>query len=212
MFLWVGARDGDDNGNGNGNTEGGSGRLLLPVARASEATIFTPQDVLEAVNAHYDAAGGRDEQFVGGMGEDDGGVWFATPLGGPGDNDSLDALDFVESVVREGIALVKEVRHGVPFGLYTSGLPTTTTWAMDNGGLAGLRLASLQVSLFAANPMDYQRATGREARDFGKLCAFIAQAVEEGVAVEASVLEEYKGSARDLALSLGARQVHVLKG
>ena len=42
------------------------------------------------------------------------------------------------------------------------------------------------------------------------LCGFIAEAAEQGIAVEAWVLESYAGSARDLAVSLGAQNVNVV--
>jgi hypothetical protein len=205
LFLWVGpkqeADEEEDTVEADWNsTNNNYNKLLLPIDRARSATIFTPQDVLDAVTVHYTSQG----HFVGGMGEDDPGVWFATPA-----RSKDDTVDHISSIIQEGIALVKEERHGVKFGLYTTGLGTVPS---NINHWKDMRLSSLQVSLFAANPNEYHKVTGRPSKDFGTLCGFIVQAVEEGMAVEVGVLEEYKGSARDLALSLGARHVHVFKG
>ena len=113
-----------------------------------------------------------------------------------------DALDYAE-LVQEGIFYTKQERHGVEFGLYTNGLVTPSI------PLSELGLSTLQVSLYCGSPPEYAKATGRDAKAFGQLCGFIAEAVEQGVTVELGVLEPYAGSAHDLALSLGAQQVHV---
>jgi hypothetical protein len=41
------------------------------------------------------------------------------------------------------------------------------------------------------------------------VCGFVADAADRGFAVEAWVRGEFAGPGRDLALSLGAREVHV---
>jgi hypothetical protein len=51
------------------------------------------------------------------------------------------------------------------------------------------------MSFFAASPPDYAKVTGRSDKDFGTLCEFIMDAVEQGMAVEVGVLEEYTGGA-----------------
>lgn len=141
------------------------------------------------VNEHYESS-----HFVGGMGESDPGVWFA----GVGE----DALAMA-SLVQETIELVQIERHGVPFGLYTSGLIT------PDMALAEIGLDILQVSLFAATPADYQAATGHSPKAFGQVCGFVSEAAEQGLAVEVGVLAKHAPAARDLALALGARNVHV---
>jgi hypothetical protein len=173
-------------------------KLLLPVSAPSEPTATTPDDILTSVNQHYEA----ESQFVGGMGESDPGVWFATTSACC---EHKDTLEFYQ-LVQESIALVKQERHGVPFSLYTTGI-------LAQGleiPLAELGLDCLQVSLFAGSPPDYKKATGQDAAAFGQVCGFIANAVEQGIAVEVGILKAYaSGGARDLALSLGARDVHV---
>jgi hypothetical protein len=178
-----------------------------------KSNVESAEAALAIVNKHYESA-----HFVGGMGEgtkkvaatifqccmlylklfrsEDPGVWFATVQ-----NCVHDALSF--DVIQESIALVKQERHGVPFGLYTSGILSEPVVVSDLG------LSVLQVSLFAGNPMDYVAATGRKAADFGKCCGFIAECAEQGIHVEVGVLKQHAGSARDLAMSLGARDVHV---
>jgi len=194
--------------------------LLLPVEAPEEAPVIVdaPETALELVNRHYESEQGQ--QFVGGMGETDPGVFFsAAPYfvttsdsnDDANNNYGADALEFAE-LVKESIRMVKQERHGVPFGLYTSGLvaPDTlsSTTAIDQLGLD-----TLQVSLFAGSPNEYAEATGSTAaqREFGQVCGFIAQAVEQGqVGVEVGILQKYAATgARELATSLGAQHVHV---
>jgi hypothetical protein len=197
LFLWLG---------GGGREEASSDHsstpppLLVPNyysttnTTPSTGTVSTPDDILHQVNEFYEKS-----HFVGGMGEEDPGVWFAAACPG---NDNEDALEYAE-LVQEGIFMTKQERHGVPFGLYTNGLVTPSI------PLSELGLSTLQVSLYCGSPAEYAQATGRDAKAFGQLCGFIVDAVEQGVTVEVGVLESYAGSARDLALSLGAQQVHV---
>lgn len=193
LFLWLG-KEGSSTTTTT-SEQHATNKLLLPVSPPSEPTVFTPEDVLASVNAYYES----DQNFVGGMGESDPGVRFATTGGG-----ADDTLDYA-ALVQESIALVKQERHGVPFSLYTSGIPSQELAVP----LAELGLESLQVSLFCASPPDYCKATGRDAAAFGKVCGFIADAAEQGIAVEVGILSAYASGAHDLALALGARHVHV---
>ena len=168
--------------------------LRPPSSSVIESTVESPEDILKEVNDHYD----KEQQFVGGMGEQDLGVWFVS-----GGKSNQDPVEFVD-ICQQGIELVKQERHGIPFGLYTSGLVFPATIPISEIGLA-----TLQVSLYAASPSDYAKATGKSEKDFGTVCGFIVDAVEQGMAVEVGVLEEYSGPARDLAISLGAQNVHV---
>jgi hypothetical protein len=171
--------------------------LLPPVAFDLESNnscvVTSAEDALEAVNDHYSSM----EQFVGGMGESDAGVWLV----GGGTKDALQSAN--AELVLTAIDLVQQERHGVPIGIYTSGLEQPDDDVMSSLDV----VSSLQVSLFAANAKDYQRATGHDA--FARVCGFIARAAEEGIAVEAAVLPDYAKPARDLALALGAQHVHV---
>jgi hypothetical protein len=47
------------------------------------------------------------------------------------------------------------------------------------------------------------------SKAFGAACGFVADAAERGFPVEVWVHAQYAGPARELALSLGARHVHV---
>jgi hypothetical protein len=185
LFLWMGG--------GDVASDSSTTPLLLPKYSTTPtvATVTTPDDILHQVNDFYEKS-----HFVGGMGEEDPGVWFAACHG------HGDALDYAE-LVQEGVFMTKQERHGVQFGLYTNGLVTPSI------PLSELGLSTLQVSLCCGSPPEYAKATGRDAKAFGQLCGFIVDAVEQGVTVEVGVLEPYAGSARDLALSLGAQQVHV---
>jgi hypothetical protein len=196
LFIWLG----DDSTAATSSTSSiALPKLLLPVIAPSEPTVTTPEDILRSVNQHYEA----ESQFVGGMGESDPGVWFAiTSACGT----YKDTLEFYQ-IVGESIALVKQERHGVPFNLYTTGLLRD---GLQMPPLTELGLDCLQVSLFAGSPMEYKKATGLDDPAFGQVCGFIADAVEQGVPVEVGILKAYaSGGARDLALSLGARDVHV---
>lgn len=198
LFVWLGADPNKD-------PSSPLPRLLLPpshLERPTDKIVETAEDVLHLVNEHY----ASESQFVGGMGESDPGVWFATCQAS---SEHVDALDLAD-LVQESIQLVKEERHGVPFGLYTTGI---TNHPDLSSLLPELGLDSLQVSLFAGSPPDYKAATGlsddASKKAFGQVCGLIVEAVELGVAVEVGVLQSYAGPARDLALSLGAREVHV---
>ena len=161
--------------------------LLLCISEKVPNLLLPPQSSIsycrtshEALQAIHDHY--MQSHFVGGMGESDPGVWF------------------IGSYDPEVIEETKLERHGVPFGLFTNGLDPEVPTELD----------VLQVSLYAGSPSDYAKVTGGSASDFGRICGFIAQASEQGVAVEAGVLKEFVGKgARDLALSLGAQDVHI---
>jgi len=164
--------------------------VLLPPTLINTQLVDSVEGVVYAVNQYY---GANQEHFVGGMGENDPGVWFA-----PLDQDLLvSSLD----LLRDSMEACRQQRHGVPFSVYTTGVN------VDAAAVAALKWDSVQVSLWAASPADYQASTGRD--DFGAVCGFIAEASDLGVPVEVGVLKQYAGAARDLATSLGARQVHV---
>ena len=107
----------------------------------------------------------------------------------------------------------------MPFGLVTTGI---SNQQKDDGELLSLLqqgLSTLQVCLYAASPPDYAKATGLPALDaqqaFGKVCGFLAMAGEQyqgNVAIESIISKSLPGGSqtagRDLALSLGAQQVH----
>jgi hypothetical protein len=181
--------------------------LLPPIVFSSSTTpsaaVASIQDVVDIVNSHYDHD--ARQQFVGGMGESDPGVWFAAQSR----TSQLDAMLYSDLVV-EAIARVKDERHGVPFAMCTTGLFFPSTSLSDLAECVDC----LHVSLHASNPKEYQQLSGipslQEAtRAFGTVCSFITDAVEQGVPVEAWVQSQVAGPSRDLALSLGARHVHV---
>jgi hypothetical protein len=195
------------------------------------------EDIVQAVNQHYHIddetyvtsdgttttstattatistnAMSQQQQFVGGMGEQDLGVYFVSV---PTYNTSLssfvynDPLVTYTDLVRDGVSAVKEIRHGVPFGVYTSGIMT------DIPLLDEFDIDTYEVSLFGSNPNEYDRCTTGRPRhgtksDFHHVCHFMATATESyQVNVEAAVIQSHAKDARQLALSLGARDVHV---
>jgi hypothetical protein len=161
--------------------------------------VTTIDEIVHAVDQHYQAED-ASEQFVGGMGEQDLGVWFA-PL--PLKNKLNDPLLFSQ-LIRDGIEAVKEHRHGVPFGLYT------TACILDQEvPSAELEVDTFEVSLFGSNQKQYNHCTGR--KDFNTVCSFIGLTLEQGIRLDASVTKEYASAARSFAKALGVSRVHVYK-
>lgn len=191
LFVWLGDDDSSDSSDHSGPT-----KLLLPIRRPkSHITCKNPNGVIDLVHQHYQT----EHQFVGGMGESDLGVWFASI------SPKKDTLEF-DVLLQESIQAIKEERHGVPFGAYTSGL----VMEPPHIPMTEIGLDCILVSLWAGNPVTYQQKTGLDARVFGQVCGFIANAAEQGIAVEVGISASADvGAARDLAISLGAREVHV---
>jgi hypothetical protein len=165
--------------------------------------VSSANDVMEAVDQHYSLSSDENsQQFVGGMGEQDLGVWFAS--------DSYDPLNDYQ-LIQDSIHRVKQYRHGVPFGVYTSGVNLPS----DLPPLQELGLSRVQVSLIASNPLDYAQATGLSGSDaqkaFGQVCGYCVILHESGFPLEVAILQAYASSARDLAVSLGAVDTHVYK-
>lgn len=164
--------------------------------------------ILRAVNAYYGTADGDAQSAVtiGGMGEDDAGVWFAAADRTSHADDEEDILLSITSDrLHHSLQRIKFERHGVPLGLCTTGI------GLDSSSLYQWRpfVSVLHVSLWGSNPVEYKRATGRD--DFGRVCGCIVDAVEQGWAVEVSVLASHAASGRSLGHSLGAREVHVVE-
>lgn len=175
-------------------------RILMPNSSSSlKLLVASPNDVVEAVDNHYTLSS-DSEQFVGGMGESDAGVWFAC--------ETQDPLHHYP-LLQESIQQVKQSRHGVPFGVYTSGVGLPS----DLPPLKEIGLGSVQVSLMASNPKEYAQATGlsdaEAMKAFGQVCGFCVTLHESGFPFEVCVLQPYASSARDLAVSLGAVDTHV---
>jgi hypothetical protein len=177
------------------------------------AAVSTIQDVLDAVNWHYSTS----DDFVGGMGESDPGVFFIVPTTNENTEQPDDPLDHAE-LVTESILAVKEQRHGVPFGLYTTGIVSPSI--PEDVVMSCLqRLHTLQVSLYAASPPDYGKATRMASmphaqKAFGSACSFLAMVGENRgkltleVGLSTALNSSSAKAGRDLAMSLGAQQVH----
>lgn len=170
----------------------------VPIIPVSSVT-----DIQAAVEHHYElaSAGG---QFVGGMGESDAGVWFVPAIGmQDGGGWCSDPLHHFHNLIAPGVEAVKQSRHGVPFGVYTSG----TVHVEANK----LKLfATIHVSLLASNPMDYCEAAGVFREElFGDVCNFLVHAEEEGLPIHVGVLKKFASDGRDLAMAMGAQQVDV---
>jgi hypothetical protein len=175
-------------------------RILMPKFDENKKMIVSSaNDVMNAVDEHYNLSS-DSQQFVGGMGEQDLGVWFASS--------SLDPLNHYK-LIQEAIGRVKQYRHGVPFGAYTSGVNISS----DVPPLQEIGLDSVQVSLIAANPNDYARATGLSSTEatkaFGQVCGYCVTLHESGFPYQVAILQDYASSARNLAKSLGAVDTHV---
>jgi len=166
--------------------------LLLPQTPPEEPNVTSPNDMLTLVNQHY----GQDERFITDMGDNDAGVSLVSC------NDK-DILDEFPDLIREGLELVRQERHGIPFTLYTSGILLNDD---INEYMSTLQLFSaVQVSLHGSNPTNYPG----DSQDFGQVCSFIGMAVEAGIPVEVGLLKQHASAGRELATSLGARQIHV---
>jgi len=162
--------------------------------------------VLESISSRIEARYGLDNQaqFVGGMGENDGGVWFVADT-----LDDFDTLDYWEQI-RDVIRNVKENRHGIPFGLYTSGIIDNKELASDFKGSIGI--SSIQVTLGAADPKSYGDiiSINHENKSlsnamFGEVCNFIVLSSESGFPVTAALAGgKHAAPGNELAKALGA--------
>lgn len=175
--------------------------LLLPHKINPQVNAASSVDeAIEKIHHHYSL----ESNFVGGMGESDPGVLLAASEG--------DILDISESAIKL-MESVKAERHGVPFLLATTGIPSENG-AVDWDTWSGKPMESWLVSLYAASPPAYKVETGGDAssaKAFGQVCEFLINANEQGIAVEATVTPPQAAAGRELALSLGARQVHVVE-
>mmetsp|Transcript_665 Transcript_665/g.1049 ORF Transcript_665/g.1049 Transcript_665/m.1049 type:complete len:249 (+) Transcript_665:117-863(+) len=158
--------------------------------------------IASSIEEHY--AIENSEQFVGGMGENDGGVWISSDT-------SVDTLYYWEDI-RDIIEHVKQNRHGIPFGVFTSGITEDMEIASN---LKGIGLSTIQVSLISSNPESYAAIRGikdlaKAQSDFGQVCNFIATAAESGFPVIAAVVGKHGGA--ELAKALGAVDVAVYDG
>lgn len=183
-------------------------RILYP-RHVPVTTVETVNEAVQAIENHYCLNDNDDnDHFVGGMGESDPGVGI---VGGSNGNEPLllDAWLLTETIQR-----VQQARHGIPFSIYTSGMVVHND---DNDNdeevlLETLRhFDSIRVSLLAANPMDFAKETAAVQQEdgFGRVCQFLVLAQEASLPIEVCVLQKHASAARELAMSLGARQVHV---
>jgi len=158
-------------------------------------------------------------QFVGSMGEADGGVWFTSyPYFDSSPLPVIEPLTKWE-LIRDTIAVVKKHRrHGIPFGVYTSGLVDLSLASKLKDGIGLKRcIVSLGVSnpssfeekMFIGKKADDNREDEDPSKQFQSVCSFIALAAESGFPIEVAVFEgKESAAASDLAKSLGAVHVH----
>lgn len=146
----------------------------------------------------------ESRQFVGGMGESDGGVWFSS-------DGKIDTLAYWKEI-RNIIEIAKEHRHGIPFGIYTSGLTDVDPIQLKE---EELKISSITVSLLSHSPSSYGSVAGIDdlstaQRKFGQVCNFIASASEVGFPVTAAVAGgKHSSGGTELAKALGAIDVVV---
>jgi hypothetical protein len=127
-----------------------------------------------AVNQHYEVT----TTFVGAMGENDLGVTMVpmiTHMTTTSSNQSsssssssyitgydlLASGSLVYDFLIESIATVKQIRHGIPFALCTTGIVVDnphndSTLEMTYDAITKMDLSTLHVSLLAGTPTDYQ--------------------------------------------------------
>jgi hypothetical protein len=159
-------------------------------------------DMADIIDAHY-ALEGKD-QFVGGMGENDGGVWFVS------NDHCVETLDYWEQI-RDVIVATKEKRHGIPFGVYSSGIMKDRITDLKQK----IGISSIQVTLGSGDPNSYgevvQSRNGlSSAAAFGQVCQFIAESSESGFPVTAAVAGgKHAAPGSELAKALGAIDVVV---
>lgn len=109
---------------------------------------------------------------------------------------------------------MKQNRHGIPFGAYTSGILTENT-EIATQLKTEIGLSTIQVSLLSYSPASYGSIRGIQdpstaQKDFGQVCNFIATAAESGFPVIAAVAGgKHAGGASELAKALGAVDVVV---
>mmetsp|Transcript_5876 Transcript_5876/g.8296 ORF Transcript_5876/g.8296 Transcript_5876/m.8296 type:complete len:292 (-) Transcript_5876:30-905(-) len=146
----------------------------------------------------------ESRQFVGGMGESDGGVWFSS-------DGKIDTLAYWKEI-RNIIEVAKEHRHGIPFGIYTSGLTNVDPIQLKE---EELNISSIIVSLLSHSPNSYGSVAGIDdlstaQRKFGQVCNFIASASEVGFPVTAAIAGgKHSSAGTELAKALGAIDVVV---
>jgi len=181
-----------------------SDEMLHPLTATNEDGIV--QLIVGEIERHYSLEDGGSEgastrQFVGGMGENDGGVWFTSSC----QRDTL----YYYSEIKDIIQLTKQSRHGVPFGVYTSG------WVDTNVDLSELGLSSAVVSLLSDNPIGYGdllklKDQALSQRRFGQVCSFLANISESGFPTTAAVAGgRHAAGGGDLAKALGAVDVEI---
>lgn len=177
-------------------------QALLPQSTDFGNIINAPEKVFDAVEKHY-----NQDHFVGGMGESDEGVWFVPAKEG------IEPLMHWE-FIKESIELVKEHRHGISFGLYTSGISHLIPPMQL--GKSGINLSYCQVSLGSGyDPVSYQQNflqqnngkdvdAGDAKKSFLSVCNFIVNANEEDRPCLISCASNGDTRVNELALNLGA--------
>ena len=111
------------------------------------------------------------------------------------------------------ISETKEKRHGVPFGIYTSGIMKNKEIITSLKESVGI--SSIQVTLGSGDPQSYSQVVGCRGdidknTAFGQVCEFIVQTSESGFPVTAAVASgKHAGAGGELAKALGAVDVVV---
>ena len=116
------------------------------------------------------------------------------------------------------IQAIKESRHGIPFGIYTSGIVhNRNNIDMTMNLKEQIGISSLQVTLGSGDPQSYQQVVDCSSRNnidgnaaFGQVCNFMVQSSESGFPVTAAVAGgKYSSSGNELAKALGSVEVVV---
>ena len=189
------------------------GKVVIDAnSSSSESYLEVTESIAARIEAHY-ALENDGNQFVGGMGENDGGVWFVSSKG-----DYWDTLDHWQ-LIRDVVHKVRQNRHGIPFGLLTSGRTQTPEPDYASAELATklryeIGLSSAEVTLGTGDPVSYGQLSGLKGeeanRAFGEVCNFIVLAAESGFPVRVAVAGGvHAGPGQSLAKACGAVDVTV---
>jgi len=164
--------------------------------------------IISIIEHHYELKDGSG-QFVGSMGENDGGVWFL------GDGDCMDTLDHWD-IIQDIISSVKESRHGIPFGIYSSGRAISNLESEKASILESeLGLSHVEVTLGAGEPSLYMELVASNdlpstQKEFNRTCNFIATAAEAGIPISVGVASgKFTASGTALGKALGASNINM---
>lgn len=194
-------------------------KLLLPVVPPLEPTIYISSNdndndddtindtIYHMIDEYYTEFITID--MIGTMGENDPGVCYSMI---PSSN--IDTLQYI-NIINSSINQIKEHRHGIPFGLYTTGVYDTNHIIWNE-----YEIDYINIPLLGSNIKQYQEISGIKndndaKKAFGYVCSTILNATENNIKVNVVVSSLYhtsqqQTSIRDLAFSLGVTDIKII--